>query len=100
MNPKTTADSSAKTNNPSGEASPPVTGYACAPGAIALLEMRYWLAMIEHENLAAGREEALGGWLCDHSGAVNHYAVQFDEAKNRAQAQTHIGALTNGGGAQ
>ncbi len=56
--------------------------------ALALLEMRRCLAMIEHETATARREESLGGWLSDHTGAVEHWNQCFDIAKT--EAQTHL----------
>lgn len=47
--------------------------------AIAIVGLRYWVAMIEHENLIAEREQELGGWLSDHTAPVHEYSANFNE---------------------
>lgn len=45
-----------------------------------LCVMRYNIALIDHENRCAEREQAMGHWLSDHSEAVRIYGARCEEA--------------------
>lgn len=51
--------------------------------AVILMEMQLRVEWTRLENAAAERENALGGWLSDHGGAVAQYSAEFDELKKR-----------------
>jgi hypothetical protein len=47
-----------------------------------LADMQRCLLWMEHENRCAEREEKMGHWLSDHSGAMRHWDEEFLKARD------------------
>jgi hypothetical protein len=55
--------------------------------AVAYLDMRVTLALIEHENIIADRELSKGDWLYDHTSAISDLLGQYERQRAQLNCQ-------------
>lgn len=60
---------------------------------LAILRMENAIAHMRFVSSEAERDNALGGWLCDHGAALNHWQAIYDEAKAEVEADPPAGEM-------